>query len=237
MPPNWELPAIGTREHQELDFKGELKLLPDKSPDQFEMGKDIAALANAYGGRLIVGAFEDRSCVVRYDNLSRNRAREVCDLYADAQSARLRPQVQMASQPVEHKDGYVAVICVEPSMGQAIGMKVTKAEIAGDPKVPTYAFPVRDGDDTSWKHPEELHMLMIPQLRRNIILLRQAIGTRVYIEQVTTHSSAPQAYNDQLLAVEENFNIARFQRLVVPLDQIRSVWQKDKGWCLQYLLR
>jgi len=55
------LPPLGTREAPQLDFKEQLgRVKGGSGPDYFELAKDVAAMASAYGGTLLVGACEDR---------------------------------------------------------------------------------------------------------------------------------------------------------------------------------
>jgi hypothetical protein len=239
MSPDWNLPQPGTSEGQELDFKTKKEVMTDGTANHFEMAKDMAALANAYGGRLIVGAFEDQKVLTVYDKaMTENLAREVCKEYTVAQAQRLEPHVQVHTKVVQTPVGYVGMICVEPSMGQAIGVRVATNEISSEePKAPpVYAFPIRDGDHTNWMTPENLSMLLIPTLRRNIIILRQAIGNDLLIEQVMTPGGAPQVFTEKLLAIDEDTNTLRLQRNTIAIDQIQSVWRTDQqGWRIKCL--
>jgi len=230
-------PPIGTPEDQELDFKSGLNRRKDNGKvDHFELAKDIAAFANAYGGRIIVGAQEIRNSLSQYTPMTKEEATTICDEYGTAHATRLRPAPIVTRAIVEYETGYLAVITVQSSMGQAIGVRVKKEEVASDePKTPPeiFAFPLRVGDQTNWLQPEQLNMLMIPELRRNILLLRQARGHSIQIDKIY-RSGSPEyggAYGPTITEIRELDNALIFgDGSSLALNQVTAVWKGPGGW-------
>jgi hypothetical protein len=72
-----------------------------------------------------VGAFEQQKVLTVYDrDMTEKLALEVCKEYTVAQAQRLEPHVQVQTNVVQTSVGYAAIICVEPSMEQAIGVRL-----------------------------------------------------------------------------------------------------------------
>ncbi len=235
-------PSVGSREDQELDFKVVLDQSSGK-PDHLELAKDIAAFANAYGGTIIVGASEKpKGVLFELRGLSHQDAAFACDQYAMAQAQRIRPSTIVTTSVEEEGGRFFAVIRIEPSMGQAIGVRFKPREETdpSETKQPPeiYGFPLRVGDNTAWLQPEQLPMLMIPQLRRTIVLLRAAIGQQISGQRLSNHSSLPQGIGPaRVLAVDEPSNLLVLEgNPGVPLDQIRSVWHAQDGWHLHWVI-
>jgi hypothetical protein len=210
----------------------------DGKPDHLELAKDLAAFANAYGGTIIVGAHESPSGILsKYGVMKKDVATHICDEYAAAQKNRLRPAVLVTAEPTVHGSGFLPVIRIEPSMGQAIGVRIQAAEGSiGEAKAPpeTFAFPLRVGDHSVWLQPEQLPMLMIPELRRNIVLLRRIVGEKVRSHRFFRHKQ-PQGVGAMVLGkVNEEANVVTLGDNGIPLDQIRSVWKDADGWHLSW---
>ena len=82
-----DLPAPGVgREGYALDFKVRINVA-----DRFEAAKDVAALANARGGTLLVGAATDGELLKNYVPLSSEDADGVQRCYEEAVRDRCRP--------------------------------------------------------------------------------------------------------------------------------------------------
>lgn len=227
------LPPIGKHEDQELDFKAQLNVKDGKT-DYLELAKDMAAMANAYGGVIIIGACEDRKGVLSlYKPMTEADAVAACNEYKTAQRDRLRPAVIVLPEMIPHEDGFLVTVRVEPSMGQAIGVRFKPTiEIVPETKQPPeiFGFPVRVGDNTTWLQAEQLPMLMIPTLRRNIILLQQAQGQHAIVDFIYTNGQHGKGTSGSLVdKLDEMGNTIRCGSMVIPLDQIASVW-RDAQW-------
>jgi hypothetical protein len=227
------LPEIGKHEDQELDFKAKLNTKDGKT-DYLELAKDMAAMANAYGGTIIIGACEDPKGVLSvYKCMTEDEAVFACNEYKTAQRDRLRPTAIVVPDTVLHDGGFLVTVKVEPSMGQAIGVRfVPKVDVAPETKEPPeiYGFPVRIGDNTTWLQPEQLPMLMIPALRRNIVLLRQALNQHVVIDTIHPNSTRDDGQQGRRVeAIDEVSNVVRCGAgHTIPLDQIASVWKSGQ---------
>src|SRR5262245_57289339 len=82
-----DLPGAGTsREEFSLDAK--VTYDPAK---KFEMGKDVAAFANASGGALLIGAYEDSAKLIHYRPLSSADAINIRQAFEEAVRDRCTP--------------------------------------------------------------------------------------------------------------------------------------------------
>lgn len=232
------LPKLGTHEDQELDFKYRLNTKDGKT-DYLELTKDMAAMANAYGGTIIIGACEDPKGVLSiYKPMTEDEAVFACNEYKTAQRDRLRPAVIVLPEMRPHDEGFLVTVKVEASVGQAIAVRfIPKVDVEPETKATPeiYGFPLRVGDNTTWLQPEQLPMLMIPELRRKILLLKQIGGNTVKVDCLfrgggANHSatSAPVGFLD----VEGN--AVHIGGHVIPLDQIRTVVREADGWHVVY---
>jgi hypothetical protein len=227
------LPEIGTHENQELDFKAKLNTKDGKT-DYLELAKDMAAMANAYGGTIIIGACEDPKGVLSvYKPLTEEEAAFTCNEYKTAQRDRLRPTPIVVPDMISHEGGFLVTVKVEPSMGQAIGVRfIPKVDVEPETKQPPeiYGFPLRVGDNTTWLQPEQLPMLMIPTLRRNIVLLRQTIKHHVQIETILPRGDRLEDHQGhRVQGIDEEANVVDCgPGWIIPLDQIVSVWKSGQ---------
>lgn len=108
------LPDVGASETDTLDFKTELKPLPDKkSADRFECAKDVAAFASTSGGTLLVGAVESQHVLQRYKPVSKETAAWIEREYEEAVRDRCAPPPSMRTERFERDGGFVVAIHVE----------------------------------------------------------------------------------------------------------------------------
>lgn len=234
------LPGIGKHEDLELDFKFRLNTKDGKT-DYLELAKDMAAMANAYGGTIVIGACEDPKGVLSiYKPMTEEEAVFTCNEYKTAQRDRLRPAVVVVPDTVPHEGGFLVTVKVEPSMGQAIGVRfIPKVDVAPETKEPAeiYGFPLRIGDNTTWLQSEQLPMLMLPELRRTILLLNKVgINGKVWVNRVSPNYVDIAAAPHTILSIEPDSNALVFwgDDDAIPLDQIISVYQKGQRWILSY---
>jgi hypothetical protein len=171
--------------------------------------------------------------------MSKERAAEVCEQYASAHRDRLRPAPIVLPQMIEHEGGFLVIVAVEASVGQAIGVRfrskdeVDPSETKAPPEI--YGFPVRVGDNTTWLQPEQLSMLMLPELRRTILLLRKIGDEIVNLDTIRTDQTYPSAVNYKILEIEPELNsVSLSEGIVISIDQIRSVFRKGDRWRIAF---
>jgi hypothetical protein len=222
-----QLPAEGTTvETLSRDFK---KLVAKGPTDRAELAKDVAAFANRIGGTILIGAAEDRKRGVlgRYQTMGAVEAAEVRKACSEAVRDFCSPQPLFEPDRIPKDGGFVIALNVRPFPGQAVGVRR-----AGDSDA--YAFPMRTGMDCVFLRPEQLPMLMIPELRRVVALL-YTIPTS---GQVTLHQTGGPRQTFRLLAVDEVKNVVVLQYppgagiqspFNVALDSLASVWCDESG--------
>ena len=230
------LPELQTRESQEVEFKLEPGRTKDGKVNYLELAKDMAAMANAYGGVIIVGACEDpKGTLSLYKTMSAESAAEVCDQYATAHRDRLRPAPIVLQEPISHQGQFLVIVRIEPSVGQAVGVRFLPREETdpSEAKAPyeIYGFPARVGDNTTWLQPEQLSMLMLPELRRTILLLRQIGNDVVKVDAIHRDNTDAGNGNHTISRIEPELNsVVLSGDLAIPIDQIRSVYRTRECW-------
>jgi hypothetical protein len=238
----FDLPPYGTRESQELDFKAELSTRKEGKTDHLELAKDMAAMANAYGGAIVVGACESpKGTLSLYRPFPKEKAAGICDQYALALRDRLRPAPIVTFETIEHESEYLVVVRIEASAGQAIGVRfVPKDDLdQGESKAPreAYGFPLRVGDNTTWLEPEQLPMLMLPELRRTILLLRKIGNDPVKLHKVFSKHTEYGTNNYTIVRIEPELNSVWLTNdFSIPIDRIRSIYRTGKDWQIQWVL-
>ena len=231
---------IGTVEGQGLDFKRRIAG-KDGKVDYLELAKDVAAMANAFGGVIVVGACEaPKGTLSKYDPMNKKEAAGTCTEYTTALRDRVRPSAVVATEMVDHDGGFLAVVRVEPSMGQAIGVRFipSKDVDPGETKEvhQIYGFPVRKGDNTVWLEPEQLPMLMLPELRRTLLLLQKIGKDPVGLDALLNDGRldvGQTAYVIQKIEPEENV-VLLDRNISVPLGSIVHVFRGHQGWRIHY---
>jgi hypothetical protein len=254
------LPPVGTRESPQLDFKAVVNRHAGKI-DYFELAKDIAAMASAYGGAILIGAIEDAStgCLVKFKGMSESAAKEVVAAYEQAARDHCLPQPLVDHDALPHVDGLVVAIYVHAVLDRVVGVKVTPIEAHrfGSPSL-AYVFPVRLSTHAIAFTPEKLPMLMNPQIRRIAILLESIpVADR---NEVRLHwepyrrgnNETPalvlsrcrlEAIGDGGAVVDIDANAVRMElvepnnprgHFQFPLDDVQSVWRDIHGqWCVR----
>jgi len=229
------LPKRGDFEFDTRDFKGTI-FERDGSIDRLELAKDMAAFANAHGGTILVGAYEDtkRGHLGAIKGMIDEDVKRVRDAYSQGASQLCRPSPVVNSVVIEHSTGKVVAVNVSPFPGQAVGIKV-------DPDTwNTWRFPVRRSIETIFFTSEQLPMLMIPELRRVVALLRSiAPKDRIKMRYEQGSALQPTRY---LTVLNEEENTVVFSKepggkeaLREPLDRVIHVWKSTpSSWCVMF---
>ncbi len=242
-----ELPAEGVaQERLTLEFK--VKLEKQTFPDggvrwpHFEMAKDAAAMANAYGGTLLIGAQEypPRSGNLRaYVPLTKEEANEIVTELQKAISQRCIPCPVHDVVTLPKGTGFVVAANVWAFPDQAIGVRVAADKNDGSGGA-AYVFPLRTATNTTMIDPTHLPLLIHAASRRAAVLLLgipkgepvrlyYGINERRAIEPIQIEGVSPRE-NVVRLVGHRNTPIPLSNRmLAVPLDAVSSVWRDAIG--------
>lgn len=216
------------REEYALEFKRTV------SPDnRAELAKDVALLANMYGGLLLIGA-DETTAGVDYPGLPSAHAKLVQEAYTFAVRDFCSPRPIFAVREILHPDGgdrVVVAINVEPFPDQPVGAAAPDKE--GRP-TDAWRFPIRVRNHATFASPDQLMLWFNPQTRRAAIGLSQiADGTRVAYFCEGARGSGVHAGEANLTrwSITENFvelNPISVTSLVVvpfraPLEDVASV--------------
>jgi|CZKU01.1.fsa_nt_gi hypothetical protein len=230
-------------ESSTLDYKTTYDL--STSATRYDIAKDVAAFANAYGGSLIVGVLERGGKVVKLEGVA-----DVSKLTKEVATALQRHCEPCPSTPEEHEitvspsdaARLLAPRCPPPSSA----ITLVTLNVRPDPRSPigvkplgagsqamaeTYRFPVRVDDHTRFMPPTELPMWMNSHERRIAIQLR-TLGPRAKVRAFhLPHGGQDGDWVDvNLEAVDEANQIAVFTSETgkavanVPLTFISAVW-------------
>lgn len=229
-----DLPEEGSSyERAQLEFK---KLVNGNR--RYELAKDVAALANATGGVILVGIEDEHEQLARYVPLTQQDAEETRRAVNDAVSDRCFPSPHCEPEIVARDGGFVVAINVWPLPDQLVGVKAPIEKEAGEKKPQwAFVFPVRKHTGTDFLKPQELAPLMLPKIRHAAIAL-ESIPEGQRQNLTLTY----QAYRDVKLGAAyvnvniqtaratflvshggEYFNRNQNQELVLPLQAIDSV--------------
>ncbi len=236
-----DLPSVGAPETTALDFKAKY----DEAGKSFEIAKDVAALANANGGTLLIGAAESRPVAtlggyVPFDEPTAAKIKKDVDL-AVIQRCSPAPFISPVSI-ARPEGGWVVAVNVSAHPTQAVGVKIAghSADGYGDP---AWVFPVRVGTQTDFIPPEVLAMMMVPEIRRKALMLDAIpIPCRREVEvegaYYQTAGAAPAVNPVQLVSVDQRTNTVCLRSVLsgyeteirFPLDDVEAVWEarKDK---------
>jgi hypothetical protein len=228
-----DLPLVGNSiETGTFDLKGAVE------SDRHEMAKDVAALANASGGVLLIGAYENKGMLAKYAPMDRTVAFKAKDAYEHAVKELCRPVPVMDAVPIQMAapEDWVVAVNVYGFPASAVGVLWNK-----DPEV--YAFPLRVATHTRWMSPTEIPMLMIPQLRRAAILLDSIPADHrrnIWLMADERDDPAnPFSLHVMLIDVDQLGTTVLFEsleepiatRFSVPLDAVLSVWRPtEQSW-------
>lgn len=233
-----QLPPIGAPETVSLEFKKSYASARTPSFDGFELGKDVAALANAMGGTILVGAQEVASALHMYLPRDDGETKRTIRAIEEATRDRCSPSPVVSMERIPYGSGYVIAVNVSPFPSQAVGVWVRgdKGDGYGDP---AWTFPVRVGTQTKFFRPEQLAMLMLPELRRIAIALSditQGVDVILHPGSRTTYNSP---YSVTFLSSDPLANVLTIKRgtpngtvaqVAIPMDGVRSVWKDGNHW-------
>lgn len=238
-----DLPTPGLAvESDVLDFKEDVRKGPSGSIELPDLAKDVAAFANASGGTLLIGALEERATgrLLHYAPFDAPAIAKLRKAYSEAVRDFCSPRPICDSTPIAHGSGSVLAVNVWPFPGQVVGARLQqKGERI-------FRFPLRTGIDTHYLEAEQLPMLMIPELRRLVVLLR-GIPRDEYVRRYRSFASpggeqlSPVTKDCMFVAVDELSNVVMFREGpsygeehydYVPLDKVRSVWRERARWCV-----
>ncbi|GAA4083109.1 AlbA family DNA-binding domain-containing protein [Nonomuraea soli] len=170
---------IGLAENGWLDFKSAPYALAS-GRNKFELCKDVAALANAQGGLLVLGVEAEKEATQAIEIATKLRPfpknRANLDAYTDTLNDNLWPRVTVefrwfeAPDDISGPDHFFLVIDVEP-VPEADRYVIARRVLSEDDKlVDGFAVPQRAGDRTTSLPSLEVYRLMNDGLRSRILL-------------------------------------------------------------------
>ncbi|XXY48539.1 ATP-binding protein [Sorangium sp. So ce269] len=162
---------LTAREHHRLDFK------ENASPTTiWEHAKDIAALANTFGGVILIGA-RAKGGTLEHKGIPSAFASELKEVYEQAAQDHCSPPAIVDAIPIPIPtlpgDLVLLAVNVEPVIEGPIGAKAERKDRKGATiaNANAWVFPVREASQTKYLTPNELPMHMTPKVRRTILLL------------------------------------------------------------------
>jgi hypothetical protein len=231
------LPPPGTPESIELEFKA------THNADRFEAAKDVAALANALGGTILVGARRDGERLASYGALTASEASNVQRAFEEAVRDRCRPAPMVSVDHIQLDAGVVIAVNVEPFLGSIVGVELKKGEAScGKAKTEPenlYWYPRRVGSHTKGLLPEQLPMLIDAKSRRIAIQLQGARGQSVVLLSSKERAPHTRIFATTLVDIRLDDNSAVFSldppeeagsEVSLPLDMFETAWKDAKGW-------
>jgi hypothetical protein len=234
----FDLPPAGSSyERERQDFKVRISTRP------FEIGKDIAAFANKFGGVLLIGAEDDNDRLKQYVPLTKDEADETRRAVANALKDRCFPEPRCDIETISQGQGFIVAINVWPLPDQVVGVKAPTDP--AEKRIPphAYVFPIRKHTGTEYLKPQELAPLMLPELRLVAIALESipkrerekvemwwnvhsAVRRAVSYEDVDTHTARA-----RFLVSNDSTTFRRYEskELILPLDAIQGVQPLGDG--------
>ena len=229
-----EVPDRGASETLSLDFKGRAAFELDD--ERRELAKDVAALANATGGTVLVGAYEQGGRLGITKPMDTNEVGRLKDAYERAVRDLCAPAPIINAVPIEWAPGYLLAVNVFAFPAGPVG-------VLCDLDAKAYSFPLRVGTHTQWLRPEQLSMLMVPGVRRIAIMIDAIPDTErkvVTLTGPTVGTPERDSWNldfsiDDLDVVRNRLCMTYLgdrgkKQLIVPLDDIRAVWKSGDKW-------
>jgi hypothetical protein len=249
-----ELPALGAKRE---DFNYEFKSTVADA-FQAELAKDVAAFANAAGGTILVGASEDKSTnsLQGWVKLSSTEASDARTAFNEAVTRRCSPVPVIDPQIIERAPGeFVVAVNVPPYSTLPIGVRVTTDQAKEGKAWDSWIIWVRVGTEAMPFRPEQIAMLMIPEVRHAMTLLdsipkgkQTGICAFFRMPQMEPESARTKRSYLDLEGVRPLENVAIFRKaqgqkpgahpidegiVHIPLSEIGAVWSVKEGdWCL-----
>jgi Putative DNA-binding domain len=154
-----DLPAFSTAESEELDWK---QTVDPKKPE--ELAKDMAAMANAEGGAIIVGVSEGKqSQANKIAPLNLETARTIAKAYEQAAKEHIFPPPQLKVSQIEvppHSNHWIVAVNVEQT--QAIFCAIE------GPKPESWKIPKRVGSQTKFITPIDAQSRTVDRIRNAV---------------------------------------------------------------------
>jgi hypothetical protein len=230
-----DLPGAGAgRESGTYDFKGGVD--PTPGAKRRELAKDVAAFANATGGVILVGAVEDKAtgALEKYSGMKEEFAELVKAAYDAAVHDLCWPHPVVdavrlkAPEPFE---GYVVAVNVNAMVVSPVGVRWND-----DPKNAAWSFPLRTTTHTTHLSPTELPMLMVPEVRRVMLLLdlippAERGDVQIFHNRHQALCPIPVTVKeiDHSTITVERFHPGGWVKSQLPIDRVTSVWRIEKN--------
>ena len=241
---------VGTSsEGADLDFKETL----DPRKERIEFAKDVAALANTFGGHVLVGVSTDmnRTRCTGFHGVEKGLATEIAEVFERQVKERCLPTPIFNVRPFELQAStkVVIVVAVEASARAPIGVHL-RHDNAGPLVDKGWAFPYRVGSLTEYLHPDQFGVYesmtarratailrSIPEGERQELTLRWVVhagvpgsgygdGQSVHLETLKVEFSSIDLVGNAALFGESDAT----RSIAVPLDQVQTVWRTADGW-------
>lgn len=239
-----------------LDLKQQYDLT--KPDTKFEIAKDLAAFANAFGGTVLVGAVEGTDTAGRKNGrcvafLTISNSGPLIKQVTDSARDHCRPPIVVAPEEIRLTPAEAGVVLRRPHPDPVTLLAINISPlfsgpagvfaIASDGKSKAsdaFRFPVRIGEGTTLLMPEELAFHMNSHERR-ILLSLQQVGTGCDVlvwSKALRPEQLKQSRAFKLKAVDPELQIAVLQPLDgpnklttahVPLTFMRAVWRDASG--------
>jgi len=243
-----DLPPIGAHESPTLDFKG-ASTIASGANGLFDAAKDIASMASAYGGVLMIGAIEDSTTgeLSRWRTMTQQDAQAVRAAYEQVARDRCVPVPLVDPVVIPHPAGdYVVAVNIFPVLHQPVAVK-TKNEPGHGRPVDTWFYAVRLSTHAIEFKPDQLAMLMNPQIRRILILLENIPASArnnvlaAWVGHTLNTSGAHMATAPvSIVKIDLDSNALHLKDIgtsqvdQVPLDDVETVWETQPGqWCVR----
>jgi predicted HTH transcriptional regulator len=227
-----ELPVVGeTYETATLDLKAEVD-----DREGLELAKDVAAMANQFGGTILVGVVEGADgLLASWNPLTALRAAAIQTAYERAVMHFLSPRPRITALRIPVQGGECVAVNVEPYVDGVVGARA-------DAKVNhVWRYPLRVGKETRWMTPEEV-AIMTPQTRKALVMLdRMEPGDAVLkIRETLRSGTLMDQSNARFFDVDVADNIVRFrlngdrEPTAYPLDLVRTVYREYDSWIVVF---
>lgn len=161
-----DLPAVGSsHEYVRMEFK---KRIDTQKP--LELAKDVAAFANSVGGTILVGAARDGERLGQYVPLPKGDSQATLMAYDLAVRDLCSPKPLVELHEIAKDGGFLVAANIWAFPAQPVGIAVDGKSVATSKH---FFFPYRSGAHVVAILPEQLPMMMLPDVRRTAILLSQ----------------------------------------------------------------
>lgn len=214
-----ELPPIGSRESDILDFKAQGYGNTDS--DRYESARDVAQFANQLGGTIILGAQDENGILKEYAGLleiadQRIKIRDIC-------ATRIEPSVLIDLVEIDCNGRKVLVVNVTPSLS-VVGVRISTER---------YEFPIRRNDRKCFLTFQEVAMMGTPERRGRLLLesIPQNSRTKLRMDPERFDcdkrlASPPQWQLEDIRPESARFKVWNIS-VYIPLAFIEAVWPSD----------